>query len=251
MRSSRRCRSKVCPTPQCNSARRRVRSSPTPSSPPATKPSSRPSSDPTRCSASLTPAELTSLRVLRGEVRHPRGRRVQLARTPRSASTRRPSSATSTARRPPSPLPARRAASATSTGRCPSRSAATATSPSRWPQPRCRPGRASPRSSARPLPNGAKGSLLGVYSNDGVEQLVITAAISFSLPQYKTLAHGIISWATRGVHFGYNRNNFTFQVDDAFSSDCAVEHRRQLHARRGLPARCRRQQHHPGDHLLG
>ncbi len=69
------------------------------------------------------------------------------------------------------------------------------------------------------LPNGTTGSLLGVYSNAGVEQMVITAAFSFSLPQFKTLSHGIITWVTRGVHFGYNRNNFTFHVDDAFSSD--------------------------------
>ena len=69
-----------------------------------------------------------------------------------------------------------------------------------------------------PLPNGATGSLVGVYSNAGVDQMVITAAFSFTLPQFKTLAHGIITWATRGVHFGYNRNNLTFNVDDAFSS---------------------------------
>ena len=70
-----------------------------------------------------------------------------------------------------------------------------------------------------PLPGGVTGSLIGVYSNAGVEQLVITAAFSVSLPQYKYVAHGIVSWATRGVHFGYNRNNFTFHVDDAFNSD--------------------------------
>ena len=70
-----------------------------------------------------------------------------------------------------------------------------------------------------PLSNGVTGSLIGVYSNANVEQLVITAAFSFSLPQFKYVAHGIVSWATRGVHFGYNRNNFTFHVDDAFSSD--------------------------------
>lgn len=69
-----------------------------------------------------------------------------------------------------------------------------------------------------PLPNGATGSLLGVYTNAGVEQLVITAAFSFALSQYKLLAHGIVSWVTRGVHLGYNRNNFTFHVDDAFAS---------------------------------
>ena len=69
-----------------------------------------------------------------------------------------------------------------------------------------------------PLPNGATGSLLGVYTNAGVEQMVITAAFSSTLPQFRFLAHGIITWATRGVHFGYNRNNLTFHVDDAFAS---------------------------------
>ncbi len=69
-----------------------------------------------------------------------------------------------------------------------------------------------------PLPNAVTGSLIGVYANAGVEQMVITAAFSFSLPQYKYVAHGIVSWATRGVHFGYDRNNLTFHVDDAFSA---------------------------------
>ena len=69
------------------------------------------------------------------------------------------------------------------------------------------------------LPNGATGSLLGVYANAGVEQMVITSAFSFTLPQFKYVAHGIVSWVTRGVHFGYDRNNLTFHVDDAFSSD--------------------------------
>jgi hypothetical protein len=69
-----------------------------------------------------------------------------------------------------------------------------------------------------PVPNGATGSLIGVYSNAGVEQMIITAAFSLSMPQFKMLAHGIVTWATRGVHFGYDRNNLTFNVDDAFSS---------------------------------
>ncbi len=72
-----------------------------------------------------------------------------------------------------------------------------------------------------PLPNGAMGSLLGDYTNAGVEQMVITAAFSSTLPQFKYLAHGIVTWATRGVHFGYNRNNFTLNVDDAFNSDAS------------------------------
>ena len=70
-----------------------------------------------------------------------------------------------------------------------------------------------------PLPAGVTGSLIGVYSNAGVEQMVITAAFNSTFAQFKYLAHGIITWATRGVHFGYDRNNFTFHVDDAFSSD--------------------------------
>jgi Putative Ig domain len=69
-----------------------------------------------------------------------------------------------------------------------------------------------------PAPNtGATGSIIGVYSHDGVEQLIITAAFNFNLPQFKTVAHGMITWLTRGVHFGYNRNRMTFHVDDAFS----------------------------------
>jgi Putative Ig domain len=69
-----------------------------------------------------------------------------------------------------------------------------------------------------PTPSGATGSMIGVYSNAGVEQMVITVTLSQYLPHFKMLAHGIISWMTRGVHFGYNRNNFTMQVDDAFSA---------------------------------
>lgn len=69
-----------------------------------------------------------------------------------------------------------------------------------------------------PLANGARGSVIGVYTNGGVEQLVITSAFNFTQPQFKLVSHGIISWMTRGVHFGYNRNNLTFHVDDAFAS---------------------------------
>jgi len=86
-------------------------------------------------------------------------------------------------------------------------------------------------SSAPPMPSGAtfttlvsapidassSGSILGVYAHDGVEQLVVTAAMNWFLPQFKALAHGMVSWVTRGVHLGYNRNRFTVHVDDAFS----------------------------------
>ena len=66
---------------------------------------------------------------------------------------------------------------------------------------------------------GITGSVVGVYANAGVEQMVITAAFASTFMQFKYLGHGIITWMTRGVHLGYNRNNFTFHIDDAFSQD--------------------------------
>lgn len=63
------------------------------------------------------------------------------------------------------------------------------------------------------------GSLLGVYANDGVEKLVVTAAMSSTLSHFRALAHGIVSWVTRGVHLGHNRNYMTFHYDDTFSYD--------------------------------
>ena len=66
---------------------------------------------------------------------------------------------------------------------------------------------------------GITGSVVGVYANAGVEQMVITAAFASTFMQFKYLGHGIITWMTRGVHFGYNRNNFTFHFDDAFGED--------------------------------
>ena len=60
---------------------------------------------------------------------------------------------------------------------------------------------------------------MGVYSNAGVEQMVITPGFNFTFLQFKYLGHGIITWMTRGVHFGYDRNNFTFHFDDAFATD--------------------------------
>ena len=33
------------------------------------------------------------------------------------------------------------------------------------------------------------------------------------------MTHGIITWATNGVHLGYSRNYFSVVVDDVFSDD--------------------------------
>ncbi|MFN0283669.1 MAG: putative Ig domain-containing protein [Kineosporiaceae bacterium] len=71
-----------------------------------------------------------------------------------------------------------------------------------------------------PIPGTSEvGSLVGVYSNGGVEKLVITGAMSATLSHFRILAHGIVTWATRGVHLGHNRNYFSFHFDDAFSYD--------------------------------
>jgi hypothetical protein len=68
---------------------------------------------------------------------------------------------------------------------------------------------------------GITGSIVGVYAKGGVEQMVITAAFANTFLQFKYLGHGIITWMTRGVHFGYDRNNFTFHFDDAFGQDAS------------------------------
>ena len=71
-----------------------------------------------------------------------------------------------------------------------------------------------------PIPGSTTpGSLAGVYTNAGVQKLVISGAMMTTLSHFRLLAHGIVSWVTRGVHFGVNRNYFTFHFDDALSYD--------------------------------
>jgi hypothetical protein len=71
-----------------------------------------------------------------------------------------------------------------------------------------------------PIPGSTSvGSLLGVYTVGGLSQLVITMNYNAGQIHFRMLAHGIISWMTQGIHFGYDRNNFTFHFDDAFSPD--------------------------------
>ncbi|GAB3250494.1 putative Ig domain-containing protein [Kineosporia babensis] len=69
-----------------------------------------------------------------------------------------------------------------------------------------------------PIPGSSTpGSLVGVYANGGVEKMIITGAMSTSLSQFRQIAHGVVSWVTKGTHFGFNRNYFTFHYDDTFS----------------------------------
>ncbi|GII24048.1 hypothetical protein [Planosporangium mesophilum] len=63
------------------------------------------------------------------------------------------------------------------------------------------------------------GTLAGVYTGGGRQQLVLTFAYNYYQQQYRSLAHGIVDWVTKGVHLGYWRNYFTTHIDDIFSSD--------------------------------
>jgi len=63
------------------------------------------------------------------------------------------------------------------------------------------------------------GVLAGVYSSPGRQELVLTFAYNFYQRQFQLLGHGIITWLTRGVHLGYDRNYFSLHFDDVFLPD--------------------------------
>ena len=71
-----------------------------------------------------------------------------------------------------------------------------------------------------PIPGTSdNGSLVGAYTHDGRAELVTTFVYNFNQQQYRLLAHGIVTWMTKGVHLGYNRNYFAVHVDDVFAAD--------------------------------
>jgi hypothetical protein len=63
------------------------------------------------------------------------------------------------------------------------------------------------------------GTLAGVYTSSGRQQFVISFTNNYNLGQFRLLAHGIVDWVTRGVHFGNWRNYFSVHIDDLFSAD--------------------------------
>lgn len=67
--------------------------------------------------------------------------------------------------------------------------------------------------------SGATGVIAGVYSNAGREQLELSFGYNFYQLQYRYLAHGLVDWLTKGVHFGYWRNYFDVHIDDVFNAD--------------------------------
>ncbi len=66
---------------------------------------------------------------------------------------------------------------------------------------------------------GATGALAGVYTHDGRSEMVLTYAYNAAQWQFRTIAHGLITWVTKGVHLGYDRNYFSVHVDDVFLPD--------------------------------
>ncbi|WP_222869786.1 hypothetical protein [Actinomadura decatromicini] len=63
------------------------------------------------------------------------------------------------------------------------------------------------------------GTIAGVYTHDGRSEMVLTYSANYEQWQSRTLGHGLISWLTKGVHLGYNRNYLAVHVDDVFMPD--------------------------------
>jgi hypothetical protein len=64
-------------------------------------------------------------------------------------------------------------------------------------------------------PNGS--SLLGVYKHsDGRQEMVSTVDGNAYQTHAQLLRHGMLTWVTRGVYLGYQRNYLELQVDDVF-----------------------------------
>ena len=67
-------------------------------------------------------------------------------------------------------------------------------------------------------PNGS--ALVGVYTHtDGVQEMVQTFNQNANQLQSQLLRHGAITWATRGVFFGDQRNYLETHIDDVFLGD--------------------------------
>jgi hypothetical protein len=67
------------------------------------------------------------------------------------------------------------------------------------------------------------GAYLGIYTHpgDGREEMVMTVAANENQSHAQLLRHGMLSWVTRGVFLGYQRNYLELQVDDLFLGDDA------------------------------
>ncbi|GAA2619103.1 hypothetical protein GCM10010399_57700 [Dactylosporangium fulvum] len=77
----------------------------------------------------------------------------------------------------------------------------------------------TPLVTATPPGGTTTGSLMGVYTHDGREELVVTLAANRYQTHAMELGHGLITWLTKGVHLGYTRNWFSVHIDDVFLPD--------------------------------
>ncbi len=61
--------------------------------------------------------------------------------------------------------------------------------------------------------------LAGVYTHDDRSEMVLTFSANTYQTQFRALAHGLVTWLTKGVHLGLNRQYFSVHVDDVFAAD--------------------------------
>ncbi len=66
---------------------------------------------------------------------------------------------------------------------------------------------------------GVSGSVLGVHTSAGREELVLTASVNQYMQWGSLLLPGIVEWVTRGVHLGYRRAYLNVHIDDIFLPD--------------------------------
>ncbi|MCD0451295.1 hypothetical protein LO762_19130 [Actinocorallia sp. API 0066] len=69
-------------------------------------------------------------------------------------------------------------------------------------------------------------TLAGVHTKDGRSQLVLTFSANEHQTQFRALGHGLLTWLTKGVHLGLNRQYLSVHVDDVFARDArwSTEH---------------------------
>ncbi|GAB2849466.1 hypothetical protein GCM10022221_56140 [Actinocorallia aurea] len=68
------------------------------------------------------------------------------------------------------------------------------------------------------LTSGGK-TLAGVFTSGARSQMVLTFSANQYQSQFRALGHGLVTWLTKGVHLGINRQYFSVHVDDVFARD--------------------------------
>lgn len=67
--------------------------------------------------------------------------------------------------------------------------------------------------------SGPTGVLAGVYTDVGRQRLAVSFGFNERQLQFRYLAHGMVSWLTKGVHLGHWRNYFSVHIDDVFNAN--------------------------------